>query len=278
MEKIFNTQDKCADFVRHFSLHMLYFFHILPVISSLADILLLLSFSDGIKFFHFTEWPKDAYNSIFGSLCVILWPLDIGKTSETYTSDLSHRSVGKPLLFSIYLFSFLRTTIFKNHLCFCYVMMPVEKQKIWRKDHVKLLKNRSFCPVECNGCYWIKIAGQNLALPTCVIDIPSSLLAVWETDQSAESAAHCPWISLGWRIFQDSSQVVPQLRAMITLSQPMQGAFLASSSDEALHLLPCYEQRCCCDRCLRSRGMENVRESAPEEKLALSSEWVLWLP
>lgn len=44
MEKIFNTQDKCADFVRHFSLHMLYFFHILPVISSLADILLLLSF------------------------------------------------------------------------------------------------------------------------------------------------------------------------------------------------------------------------------------------
>lgn len=137
---------------------------------------------------------------------------------------------------------------------------------------MKLLKNRSFCPVECNGCYWIKIAGQNLALPTCVIDIPSALLAVWETDQSAESAAHCPWISLGWRIFQDSSQVVPQLRAMITLSQPMQGAFLASSSDEALHLLPCYEQRCCCDRCLRSRGMENVRESAPEEKLALSSE------
>lgn len=65
MEKIFNTQDKCADFVRHFSLHMLYFFHILPVISSLADILLLLSFSDDIKFFHFTEWPKDAYNSIF---------------------------------------------------------------------------------------------------------------------------------------------------------------------------------------------------------------------
>lgn len=205
---------------------MLYFFHILSFISSLANILLFLSFSDGVKILYFTGWPKDAYNSIFGSLCLILWPLAIGKTSETGTSDLSHRSVGKTLLFSMYLFSFLRTAICKNHLYFCYVMMPVEKQKIWRKNHMKLLKSRSsFCPVECNSCYWIKIAGQNLALRTCVIDFSSALPAVWETDQSAESAARCPWTSLGWRIFQDSSQVVPQLRVMITLSQPMQGVF-----------------------------------------------------
>lgn len=108
---------------------MLYFFHILSFVSFLANILLFLSFSDDIKFFHFTGLPKDACNSIFDSLCLILWPLAIGKTSETYRSDLSHRSVGNTLLFSMYLFYFLRTTICKNQLCFCYAMMPVEKQR-----------------------------------------------------------------------------------------------------------------------------------------------------
>lgn len=124
----------------------------------------------------------------------------------------------------MYLFSFLRTVICKNQLCFCCAVMPVEKQR--SEDHMKLLKNRcSFSPVECNSCCWLKIAGQNLALQTCVIDFPSALSAVWETNQSSESAVHCPGTSWGWRIFQSSSQVVPQLRVMITLSQPTQGAF-----------------------------------------------------
>lgn len=91
---------------------------------------------------------------------------------------------------------------------------------------MKLLKNRSsFCPIECNSCYWIKIAGQNVALQTGVIDFPSALSAVWETNQYSESAVHCPGTSWGWRIFQNSSQVVLQLRVVITLSQPTQGAF-----------------------------------------------------
>lgn len=110
-----------------------------------------------------------------------------------------------------------------------------------------------------------------------VIDFPSALSAVWETNQSSESAVHCPGTSWGWRIFQNRSQAVLQLRVVITVPAHTR-SILASASDETIHLLPCYEQRCCCDRCLRSRGSENVRERAPEEKSALSSELLLWLP
>lgn len=110
-----------------------------------------------------------------------------------------------------------------------------------------------------------------------MIDFPSALSAVWETNQSSESAVRCPETSWGWRIFQNRSQAVLQLRVVNTIPAHAR-SILASASDETIHLLPCYEQRCCRDRCLRSRGSENVRERAPEEKPALSSELLLWLP
>lgn len=171
--------------VRHFSLHILYFFHILSFIFSLASILFSFLFlmvlkvsilQGGLKMpvISFLVLCASSFgHSLLGSL---LGPID-----QIFLIDLLEIGYYFPCILFSQNYQLQRSVVLLlcNDACW-------KTDNIWRKDHMKLLKNRSsFCPVECNSCYWKEIAGQNLALQTCVFDFPSALSAVWETNQSS---------------------------------------------------------------------------------------------
>lgn len=85
-----------------------------------------------------------------------------------------------------------------------------------------------------------------------MIAFPSALSAEWETNGAAESELHLHVV-----LEPPGLEKIPGHTAAESddHSAPAHTKrILASASDEALHLLPCYKQRCCCDRCLRSGG------------------------